>query len=480
MTMLMDDEPAMLMTEAPWELFADNGIVVPAVATVDGELLARVADAPAGPWLAVLIGEVDRARLTPFDLPSYLTACQRLRNWADAQLTAGVAELAARPGPAGADKETALALNEPVGASQTRIWQAKRLTRWLPRVWRRWSDGELSDRHVQRLLEATAPVDDPETMAKVEERVLAHSSDKTAAELGRYARRTVERMDPEAAQRRSVDARDKADVHLSEDEDGMADVVVHTAAEDAAIVKQGVDAYAAAAKSCGDDRKIGVLRAEAVTRWASSYLAGLADGHVPRAAGRPIEVGITLPLSAALGLDDLPGEVPGVGIVPRQVIADMIAAERPTLRLLVIDEHDGRLLHRAETTYRPTAAQAALVRAKYVYSVGPGNQVLAGRTDTDHVVSHPNGPTQVGNLLPLDRTWHRGKTRGEVSVTVDERDVVTITSRTGQTRTVTPYDYRAADPRHAASPLGDTGTSDGATADRPSLVVIRDRARARQ
>src|SRR5690348_13564465 len=81
----------------------------------------------------------------------------------------------------------------------------------------------------------------------------------------------------------------------------------------AALVKTAVDTYAAAAKSCGDDRPIGVLRAEAPTTWASNYLTGLADGHVPKAAGRPIEVGITLSLRTALGLDELPGELPGLG-----------------------------------------------------------------------------------------------------------------------------------------------------------------------
>jgi hypothetical protein len=60
---------------------------------------------------------------------------------------------------------------------------------------------------------------------------------------------------------------------------------------------------------------------------------------------------ITLPLRTALGLDDLPGEVPGLGIIPREVIARMIRTEQPKLRLLVIDPDDGRLVYRAEDSY---------------------------------------------------------------------------------------------------------------------------------
>jgi hypothetical protein len=165
---------------------------------------------------------------------------------------------------------------------------------------------------------------------------------------------------------------------------------------------------------------------------------------VPRAGGRPIEIGIVIGLDTALGHRDLPGEVPGYGLVPRDVIAAMIRDELPKLRLMVIDPDTGRLAHRASSAYRPTAEQAAHVRAEYVFSVGPGSQVPAGRTDTDHPVPYPQGPTQIGNLLANDRVWHNGHTRRQLSVTVDDKGSVTWTSVLGQTRTVTPYDYRSS------------------------------------
>jgi hypothetical protein len=54
---------------------------------------------------------------------------------------------------------------------------------------------------------------------------------------------------------------------------------------------------------------------------------------------------ITIPLRTALGLDGLPGELPGLGIIPREVIAQMIRTELPKLRLLVIDPDSGQLQH---------------------------------------------------------------------------------------------------------------------------------------
>jgi hypothetical protein len=56
-------------------------------------------------------------------------------------------------------------------------------------------------------------------------------------------------------------------------------------------------------------------------------------------------------------------------------------------------------------------------------------------------VPYPAGPTQVGNLLPTDRTWHNGHTHQQLSVTIDDTGAVTWTSVLGQSRTVTPYDY---------------------------------------
>jgi hypothetical protein len=263
------------------------------------------------------------------------------------------------------------------------------------------------------------------------------------AELRRDARDALTRCDPAGAQQRSRTARDQADVALHPNEDGMADVVVHAPVEQAALIKSAADAYAMAAKNAGEPHGVGVLRVEGLARLAGAYLDGDAlAGSAPRSGGLPIEVGIVVGLRTALGSADLPGEVPGLGIVPRDVVAELIARERAKLRLMVIDENSGQLLYRAESSYRPKPAQIAHARAAYVYSTGPGSQVPAGRTDTGHIPAWPQGPTQIGHLVPKDRTWHEAVTKGEVEAAIDDRGVVSWTTVSGQTRSVTPYDYR--------------------------------------
>jgi hypothetical protein len=436
-----------MTVECPDVLFAE--VPVASAMTGVGARLEAVEDEPAGPWLAAFVGSIDRSKLTEWELPAYLRAAAKVQAWSSSLVMEGVAELASRAQAFGtefgADKEVALALREPVGAAQRRIWQAKRLRR-LPMLRRLYAAGAVSERQVGELIEATARVDDPELLATVEETVLTRDGAlaKTGRELRRAARQVLTRLDPAGAQRRAREAREEADVSFTPLEDGTGVTAVEGPVEQTLAVKAAGDAYAAAAKAAGDPRRIGVLRCEGIARICEDYLTGQSTllGGRPRSGGRPVEIGIVIGLDTALGRRDLPGEIPGVGIVPREVIAQMVAAEGAKLRLLVVEETTGRLVHRAVDAYRPTAAQVAQIRSEYVYSVGPGSQVLAGRTDTDHAVEYPEGETVIGNLIPGDRTWHNGHTKKQLAVKVDDNGSVIWTSVLGQTRTVMPYDYR--------------------------------------
>src|SRR3954451_16317732 len=444
-----------LTIDCPDELLTQGGI--PAAMTGAGMRLEAVEEVPAGPWLAAVLDGVDLRQLSEWDLPAYLRASARMQTWAAARVSDGVAELASRPGGFGTDKDIGMALREPVGAAQTRIPHAKRLRQMLPTTRRLFRSGAINEKQADAIVEATSGVKDPDLAAAVEDKVLTAQGAlaKGAKELKRAARQALTRLDPEGEQDRARAAREEADVVFYPGEDGVAATVVQGPVEETLIVKTAADAYAASRKAAGDPRRIGVLRCEGVARMCGDYLTGakVLDGAAPRAGGLPVEIGIVIGLQTALGQRDLPAEVPGLGIVPREVVARMIGQEGARLRLLVIDDDSGRLVYRATSAYRPTAEQIALVRAQYVFSVGPGSQVLAGRTDTDHAVPYPTGPTQVGNLLPNDRTWHNGHTRKQLSVSIDDSGPVEWTSVLCQSRTVTPYDYGLH--------LPDTDTAEG-------------------
>src|SRR3954452_18312395 len=155
-----------LTIDCPDELLTDGGI--PAAMTGAGVRLEAVEDVPAGPWLAAVLDSIDPRELSDWDLPAYLRAGARMEAWAAARVSEGVAELASRPGGFGADKEVALALREPVGAAQRRIHHARRLRRMLPTTRRLFRRGQLSEKQVEAMLEATSTVQDPDLAIAVE------------------------------------------------------------------------------------------------------------------------------------------------------------------------------------------------------------------------------------------------------------------------------------------------------------------------
>src|SRR3954471_16458486 len=431
----------------PQEFF--DGVPVPPAVTLDGELLGALEDAPAGSWLAQMLDGGDVRSLTTFELPTYLRTAAKVQAWAASCVDSGIAELASRRDVdnVAADADIALALREPLRLAQTRIYRALRLRGVLPAFKRAFHRGDLSEYDVAQLVDATSCTDDPDILARVQESTLANLRGQSGAQLRRYARRLLDRLDPGAANRRARAARAQADVTLQPGEDGMASIVTDQPVEDAMIVKAAVDAKAITAKQAGDSRPIGVLRSEGLTQLCSDYLTGATGEPAPRSGGRPIEISIGVGLRTALGLDDLPGEVPAAGLVPREDIARMIATDQARLRLLVVDDGDGpsrgRVVYRGHDAYRPPPDQIARVRAAFPTSLGPASQVRAERWDMDHFKEWPDGMTVETNLGPFDRPWHIRKTRGSLSVTVDNSGAVIVTTVLGQTRTQTPYDYSA-------------------------------------
>src|SRR4051812_7451854 len=143
---------------------------LPALMTADGAALESMEHVPAGPWLADAIDDIDVTSLSDWDLPAYMRAGTRVQAWAAAKLSDGIAELASREGGFGADKEVALALRGRVGAAQRRVHYARRLRRLLPETRRLFVRGDLPEKHVHAVIEATCGVTDPALLSAVEDK----------------------------------------------------------------------------------------------------------------------------------------------------------------------------------------------------------------------------------------------------------------------------------------------------------------------
>lgn len=109
-----------------------------------------------------------------------------------------------------------------------------------------------------------------------------------------------------------------------------------------------------------------------------------------------------------MGMDDTPGQVPGMGPVPASVARELAAGRRWRAWLTDSRSAGSQIVATSPGTYRPPAALARLLRAREPHCRMPGCRSMI--TDLDHVVPFPRGSTTVDNLQPLCRRHHRMKT----------------------------------------------------------------------
>lgn len=105
-------------------------------------------------------------------------------------------------------------------------------------------------------------------------------------------------------------------------------------------------------------------------------------------------------------------------------------------------------------TYEIPERIRSSVTALYPRVVFPySNRSSIGQhVDLDHITTWPDGPTENGNLAPVDRRTHRGKTFGGYTLRVVRRGILQWTTPTGQQYWVTPHGTYEYDPEKAPTP----------------------------
>lgn len=363
-----------------------------------------------GPELAGLLA-TDPAGLGGYELVSFLGATERLTAWAQSRQHDAIRELARRrpapiepggPGevlPAGgvsefAANEIAAELRISVGGAQARLHLALDLAR-LPGTRLALAGGRLDLTKARAIAEATNVLDDTAALV-AEARVLPRAPEQTIGALRQCLARAVLAADPAAAQTRHLKAVKGRRVELWSLPDGMAALYAALPAADAIACHTWLTALAQKAKGTGgpgDDRTMDQHRADALADIAH---AGLTTDELPRRHGRPVQIQVAVAASTLLGLDYQPGELRGYGPITAQV-ARILAGDATWKRILT-DPGTGAVLDVGTTRYRPPQHLADHVIARDQTCRGPGCRVPANRTDLDHSIRFPDGPTAEHNL----------------------------------------------------------------------------------
>lgn len=375
-------------------------------------------------------------------------------------------------------------------AEATRLWErCSTLRLRLPRTWAALADGDLDWPRASAIAaELGWPARDstPAALAAVETAVLPQAAASSVSRLRALVRGELLKADASAADSRRRQAERRADVTVRGLGDGMSELRSVMPTPRASAVRAQADTLARELKATGDERPIGMLRAEVlhdlVTRPWQEQPAVTAQVTV---------------IASLASLEAAATGAPGTGLEPATLDGQPITAaqarqflervdalcpgglQTPTdghLRLAITDD-DGRLLATATRRelerivrcgcrehpdgecgcavlgmppaverYEHTPAQERFVKVRDRTCRQPGCHNRAGWADLDHVVPHDHGgPTDCENLCCLCRRHHRLKTHAKGWRYAMTRDgVLSVTTPSGVTRTSWPPGRRCS------------------------------------
>ena len=262
-------------------------------------------------------------------------------------------------------------------------------------------DGAIDEYKARRVAAATEVLSD-ELAAQVEERVLPRAGECDATQLTRRLRYAVGRVDPAGAAARAEEKRAARQVRHDLLEDGVGMLTIQGDVERTQLAYDRIGVIARDLKTAGDDRTLDQIRADV----ALDCLAGKGFEQAK------VHVYLTIPATAALGVDAQPGHVAGYGWLPAQRALTLAAQQDATWQRVLTDTATGQVLDVGRHKYRPPAALRDHLRVAFPTCTGPGCTRPAHLCDLGHVIPFPAGPTTSGNVRPLCRGHHNEKTHG--------------------------------------------------------------------
>jgi Domain of unknown function (DUF222) len=140
-------------------------------------------------------------------------------------------------------------------------------------------------------------------------------------------------------------------------------------------------------------------------------------------------------------------EVPTLGALLPATVAALLADPDTAVRLSRSDLVTGAVRAQDPATYRPGAALARAVRSRDGTCRFPGCATPARRTQLDHVIPFPLGPTHPANLASLCATHHGFKHHAGWTLAMTTEGICTWTAPDGRTHTTWPLDRHG----HAAA-----------------------------
>jgi Domain of unknown function (DUF222) len=312
----------------------------------------------------------------------------------------------------------------------------------LPTVAKVFLRGTIDLRLVSTIIARTDNVEDA-LMPEVDEAIARHC--EKWMKLSKRALRDrvdqwVVRFDP-AGVRIPPKVEENRYVEVEASHPGMAWVSGQLHATDAAAFTQRLDALAATVCEY-DPRSTQQRRADAVGalgRGEATLACGCERGDCAVAAAlsgakaaAAAVIHVLAEQSTVDGTSDAPGYLRGFGILP----AESVRSVATTAKLKPLTIPTGVV---ADPGYQPTAKNKEFVQWRDLTCRWPGCDMPAEKSDIDHTVPYPAGPTHPSNTKPYCRIHHLIKTFGGWSDQQLSDGTILLKSPTGHIYSTEPH-----------------------------------------
>lgn len=282
-----------------------------------------------------------------------------------------------------------------------RVAQARRVRDKAPLVWEAFGAGGIDAAKAREISSAIERLKRPESIERLDRQVVAYAERHTTAEVRRWLKLFVARVESDLFNERAEDERKQRRIEVIHGDDGMSWISIYhqshvIAAIDKRLTKE------AKAFGADDPRTMQQRRADLFAAWATTNEAGRAAINA--------DLAVTMPASTLVGASDAPAVAADAGwVVPADWISELAKHDSNNLfwhRILLDPVTDDVLAHEYKGRFVPSVLAKALEFRDGVCQA-PGCCKPASQCDIDHRIPHEaGGPTAGWNLGPYCRRNH--------------------------------------------------------------------------
>jgi hypothetical protein len=285
-----------------------------------------------------------------------------------------------------------------------RVAAARRVRDQAPSVWAAFQAGRLDAARVREISGAIEKLKRPDSIARLNLRAVGYAESHTVAELRRWLKLFVARVEADLFVERAEEERKRRRVEIIHGDDGMSWLSIYDQSHRIAAIDKRLT-KGAKALGADDDRNLQQRRADLAAAWLTTNEAGEAALNA--------DIAVTIPGEAIAGSAEAPAvAADGTWVVPVQWILDLAEHAGNNIfwhRMILDPITDDVLAHEYKGRFAP-AVLAKAIEFRDGVCEAPGCCVPAHLCDIDHRLAHEEGgPTAGRNLGPKCRKHHKAK-----------------------------------------------------------------------